>query len=508
MPLQYSNNRIAKNTVYMYLRLFVTLIISLYISRVVLAVLGVSDYGLYNVVGGVLALFTFISSSLGAATTRFLNVEIGKQDGNVNRIFNVNVILHVALAFIILLLAETVGLWYVYNKLNVAPGKLGDAVFVYQVSIITSCVGIINTPYSSVFSAHEKFAFLTFVDIFNYVLRLVCVIAMQYYSGNTLRFFSLIMCVTTASSFVIYHVYANKWWPEIIKLKRYNEKNIYGQVISYGGWNLLDTISMMVRNSGSDLILNKFFGTILNGAFSISKQLGSRVVNFASIISGTSSPQITQSYAAGDMQRCTYLVNKMGRFNLLMFELLLFPLLIELDLLLNVWLKDVPDHVLLFTQLNLISAFIAVSCGGITNLIAASDKIKWFKIPYSIIILSCLPILFVLFDHGAEGYYILVIFMLADVLQRVVQLFLLKKLLGFDSLLYVKEAYLRPFVIAVIMSVLLYVYSLFSIQALLIRLLAIFFCVIITATLVFFYGMTKGERKLVFETIQKRFKNG
>lgn len=506
MAIQYSNNRIAKNTVVMYVRLFVTLIISLYISRVVLAVLGVSDYGLYNVVGGVLALFTFISGSLGAATTRFLNVEIGKKDGNVNRIFNVNIVLHVALALIILLLAETVGLWYVYNKLNVEPGKLGDAVFVYQVSIITSCVGIINTPYSSVFSAHEKFVFLSLVDIFNYVFRLGCVIAMPYYSGNTLRFFSLIMCVTTASSFILYHVYSYKWWPEIIKLRKYKERKIYGQVISYGGWNLLDTISMMVRNSGSDLILNKFFGTFLNGAFSISKQLGSQVVNFASIISGTSSPQITQSYAAGDMQRCTYLVNKMGRFNLLMFELLLFPLLIELDLLLNVWLKDVPDHVLLFTQLNLISALIAVSCGGITSLIAASDKIKWFKIPYSIIILSCLPILFFLFDHGAEGYYILVIFMIADVLQRVVQLFLLKKLLGFDSWLYVRGAYVRPFVIALIMSVLLYVYSLFSIHSFVFRLLAIIACGIITAAFVFFYGMTKGERQLLVETIKKKIK--
>ena len=505
MAIQYSNKRIAKNTIFMYVRLFVTLIISLYISRVVLAVLGVSDYGLYNVVGGVLAMFTFISGSLGAATSRFLNVEMGKQNGNVNRIFNINLVLHIVLAIIILILAETVGLWYIYNKLNVAPGKLGDAIFVYQVSIITACVGIINTPYSSVFSAHEKYAFLTWLDIFNILLRLGCVIGMQYYSGNALRFYSLIMCVTTASSFVLFHGFAYKWWPSIIKIIFYKEKSIYKDVLSYGGWNLLDTISMMVRNSGSDLILNKFFGTILNGAFSISRQLGNQIVNFSSIITSTSSPQITQSYAAGDMQRCTYLVNKMGRFNLLLFELMLFPLYIELDLLLHLWLKEVPDHVLLFSQLNIISAFIAVSCGGITSMIAASDNIKWFKIPYSIIILSCLPILLILFDHGAEGYYILVIFMIADALQRMVQLFLLKKLLGFDSLLYVREAYVRPFIIAAIMSALIYIYSLFSVQVLLIRIVAIILCGIITATLVFFYGMTKGERKMVVETIKNKF---
>lgn len=506
MAIQYSNNRIAKNTVFMYVRLFVTLIISLYISRVVLDVLGVSDYGLYNVVGGVLAMFTFISSSLGAATSRFLNIEMGKQGGDVNKIFNINVVLHVALAIIILILAETIGLWYIYNKLNVAPGKLPDAIFVYQVSIITSCIGIINSPYSSVFSAHEKFAFLTGVDLFNIVLRLGCVIAMQYYRGNALRFFSIIMCITTASSFVFYHIFSHRWWPETVKIALYRSKTKYKEVLSYGGWNLLDTISMMVRNSGSDLILNRFFGTSLNGAFSISKQIGTQVINFSSIITSTSSPQITQSYAAGDMQRCTYLVNKMGRFNLLLFELMLFPLFVELDLLLHVWLKEVPDQVLIFSQLNLVAAFIAVSCGGISNLIAASDKLKWFKIPYSIIILGCLPVLFVLFKTGAAAHLIVIVFMVADAIQRIIQLFLLKRLLGFDSIRFVREAYLRPIVIALIMSAIVFLYSLLNVQVLLVRILAIAVCGIVTATLVFFYGITKGERKRVCGFVKRRLK--
>ena len=400
MASQSGNKKIAINTIYMYIRLFVTMAIGLYTSRIVLLVLGVSDYGLFNVVGGVLAIFGFITGSLSGATSRFLNAEMGRKDGDVNKAFNINQTLHIILAGIIFILAETIGLWYVYNKLQVAPGKLPDALFVYQLSIFTTCAGIINTPFASIFSAKEKFGFMSALDIANTLIRLLCVIALQYYNGNSLRFYTVIFCLTTVNSFVIFHWMAYRRWPEIIKLRFIRGWENYKPVLSFGSWNLLWTASMMARSSGSDLIINSFFGTATNGAFAISKSVSNYVVSLSSNFDGASAPQIIQSYNAGDMDRCYYLVNKMGRFCLLLFEIVLFPVFIELDFLLHLWLKVVPEDVLLLCQLNFVLAAVALTGGGIAMFINATGKIKWFKIEFSIFFLLCLPIGYFLYSLG------------------------------------------------------------------------------------------------------------
>ena len=286
-----ANRRIVKNTAYMYVRLFTIMVIGLYTSRLVLEILGASDYGLFSVVGGVLAMFTFISGSLTSATSRFLNVEMGKKDGDVNRIFNINVLLHVLLACIILLLAESIGLWYIYNKLNVADGKLDDAVFVYQMSILTACLGIVNTPYQSLFIAHERFRFLAVLDIANSFVRLGCILLLSLYHGDyALRLYSIIFCLTTANSFVVFHWLAWRQWEGTVKFRLVRGWKNYKEVLVFGNWNMLSTVSYMARSSGSDLLLNSFFGTAVNGAFAISKTVSQCIGTFSSNFDSASSP--------------------------------------------------------------------------------------------------------------------------------------------------------------------------------------------------------------------------
>ncbi len=499
------NKRIAKNTVFMYMRLFTTMLIGLYTSRIVLLTLGVSDYGLYSIVGGVLAMFTFISGSLSGATSRFFNVEMGKPDGDVNRCFNINLILHTGLAGIILLLAETIGLWYIYNYLNIESGKIGDAVFVYQVSILTACLGVINSPYSSLFSAFERFGFLASFDIVNTIIRLVCVILMQYYDGNALRFYSMIMCLTTVNTFVVYHWLAAKKWPKIVKFKLIGEWKNYKNVIAFSNWNLLATTALMARSSGCDLIINSFFGTVVNGAFAVSKTVNNYIMTFSTNFDSASAPQIIQSYSAGDHGRCNYLVNKLGRFCLLLFEIIFFPLYIELDFILHLWLGEVPEGTLLFCRLNLFLAAVALTCGGIVQVINASGKIKWFKITGSIFFVLCIPIGYFMFKNGAPAYSMLILFIIADILQRVVQLILMKTIIGFDSLSYIKEAYFRPLVIGTIMGGVLWGYSQISVTSAILKLLAIFLCILSTGILIFYVGLTQGEKNKVIFYVKKRF---
>lgn len=491
-----ANRRIAKNTVYMYIRLCTVMVIGLYTSRLVLEILGVSDFGLFSVVGGILGLFTFISSSLSNATSRFLNVEMGKKDGDINRCFNINVLLHGLLALLILLLAETVGLWYVLHHLNVAEGKLDDAVFVYQMSVVTACIGITNSPFQSLFNAHEQFRFMAFLDMTNSFIRLGCILLLTLYQGeNALRLYGLIFCLTTVNTFAVYHIAAYRRWPQTVKPRLVIDRKTYKEVLVFGNWNLLATLSYMARSSGSDLLLNTFFGTSVNGAFAIGKSVNSYVSTFSCNFDNAASPQIIQAYAAGDRQRVAYLVNKTGRYNLLLFNLMFFPLFVELEYILHLWLGHVPEGALTFVQLYLLVAGVSLSCGGLSPLLRAFGDIKWFQLELSFFFLICIPIGYYVFAAGFPPYYILYLFLAADVMHRLVQLIMLRLMVGFSSRRYVQEAYLRPACIAVVMSIGLYLYMQHPMTSPPYKWCAIIATGILTLLLTLFVGMTRQERQ-------------
>lgn len=500
-----ANKRIAKNTVYMYVRLVIVMLMGLYTSRLVLSTLGVTDYGLYAVVGGVIGLFTFLNSSLGVATSRFFNVEMGRKDGDVNASFNVNILLHICFAAIILILAETVGLWYVYNRLNVAEGKLDDAVFVYQVSIVTSCLGIVNSPYSSLLVAHERFRFISIFEIVNTSVRFVCIVLLSLYNGeHALRIYSIIMALTTVNVFVAYHYVAHRNWRDTVRLRFVGDRRRYREVLAFGGWNVLASLAYMGRSSGSDLIVNRFFGTAVNGAFSIGKTVNQCLQSFTGNFDSASAPQIIQAYAAGDRDRYTFLCNKMGRIKLLMFELMAFPLLVQLDFLLHLWLGNVPDGALEFTFCYIILSGATLSTGGISNLINASGKIKWFKLTVSAFLLICLPVAIVLYQMGMPAYGILVVFTVADCLQRVVELIQLRCILGFDSWRYVKEAYVRPAIIAVLFAAGMMWQSSLGDLSVLGRFAAIVICLLATVAAIWAIGLTRAERTALLGRLKRK----
>ena len=496
-----ANQRIARNTLYMYIRLVTTMVVGLYVSRLAIALLGVSDFGLFSVVGGVLAIFTFVSSSLASATSRFFNIEMGKKDGDVNASFNINLVLHCAMAAIVLVLAESIGLWYIYHYLNVEPGKLGDAVFVYQVSILTACLGIVNTPYQSLVTAHEKFGFLALVDITNSLLRLLCVLGLTLLPSAGLRLYSLIFALTTVTTFVAYHIMAFMRWRDTIQPRFVTGWRRYREVLVFNNWNLLATMAYMANSSGVDLLLNAFFGTPMNGAFAVSKTVKTSIMSFTGSFDTASAPQIVQSYAAGDRERYTYLCNKLGRINILMFELMCFPLLAELHFILQLWLGEVPAGAYELTFLSIIQGGIALTCGGIYNLINATGRIKWFKVNVSFFFLVCLPVGYAMFSMGMPYYSILLLLIVADIVQRAIQLALMHRLLGFDSWQYARKAYLRPAAIAAIMTIFIYLRSLLNISTTAMHLLSIAATTVITVTLVYTVGLTKGERETVLKKI-------
>lgn len=493
--MQTSNKRIARNTLYMYVRHITLLVVGLYTSRLVLEILGVSDYGLFAVVGGVLAIFTFISSSLATATSRFFNIEMGRKGGDVNASFNINLTLHIAFALIIFILAETIGLWYVTHWLNVTEGKMGDAVFVYHISILTACLGIINTPYHSLFTAHERFRFLMVWDVVNVFIRLGCILSLSFYQGAyALRLYAIIFSLTTANTFVVYHVVSHRQWREIIRFRFVREWKRYREVLGFGGWNMLATLAYTARTSGSDLVLNRFFGTAMNGAFAISRTAGDCITSFTSNFDEASAPQIIQAYAAGDMGRVNYLCHKVARINLLLYEMVCFPLLIQLGFVLRLWLGKVPEGATRLTFIYIILGGVSMTASGIFNVINASGKIKWFKINVSLFFLLCIPLSIMLFELGLPAYSILLLFIIADTLQRIVQLIMMKRIIGFDSWTFVKEAYTRPALVAALLSAVLCGSTLLPINGAIMSLITIAACAVLTAGAIGMIGLDAEER--------------
>lgn len=490
-----ANKRIAKNTIIVYIRLFVATIVGLLTSRFVLQALGISDYGLYNVVGGVIALFSVIAGALSGTTIRFLNFEIGKEDGDPNKIFNICQVTHIAFALIVLLLVESVGVYYILNYLKVAPGKEADAMFVFQVSTIVTCIGIINVPYQSVFVAKEKFVHIAVIDITNALIKLGLVLLLLMYKGNALRFYALIMSVTTLVSFVVYHYLCFKYWPGLVKWRFCDHFREYKSLLVYNNYNMIAAVAMVCRSQGSNMLINFFFGTAVNGAYGIAQTVQGFVASFMTSFDSASAPQITQNVGKGDLERATSIASRVCRMSQLLCLLAVFPIYAGIELLLRLWLGTVPDHTVSFCRVILIAIYVASTGGGILRLKDAMGKIKWFMLTYSFWFFITLPVGFLIFKLGYPPVTILVLFLICDTLCRITQFTLMKIVYNYNVLPFCKEAFTRPFIIVALMACYLFFYGWVNPQGIVPQFVGLVVTAIIGALLVYFIGLKSSERE-------------
>ncbi|WP_028910705.1 lipopolysaccharide biosynthesis protein [Prevotella sp. AGR2160] len=501
-----SNKRIAKNTLILYIRLAVTMLVGLFTSRYVLKALGVSDYGLYNVVGSVIGMYAFIAGSLSDTTARFINFEMGKEDGDVNRMFNICNFMHICMAIIILVISETFGIWYINNYLNVAPGKLGDAMFVFQVSITVCCLGIINVPYSSLYNVHEKFLFPALLDIGYTLLRLGLVIFLIYYKGNALRFYALMMSLTTFSNFIIYHYLAYRNWHDIVRWKFVPGWKNYKSPLSFTTYNMIYTMALTARDTGSNLLINFFFGTVVNAAFAVAKSVQGYVDAFVGSFGGAAAPQITQNLAGEHKDRSAFLANNICRITIALTELAVLPLFVEMPFILKLWLKTPPQNSDIFCRIMLFILWFATTSAGIVQVINGSGRIKWFKLNLSAFFLINLPLGYIAFKMGAPAYTILIFFALSDICQRIIQLCLLKKLLHYDVKSFMKEAYVRTGIVLGLMIVYIIIYLQLPIISTWGHILG--FLVTGCISLIFFLmiSIKKNERQIVLNLVRSKIK--
>ncbi len=304
-----TNKTIAKNSLILYVRLIVVSLLGMLATRYLLKYLGVSDYGLYSVVASVVIMMNFFNTVMITTTYRYVAYEMGRLGGeNVNKVFNISFLIHVVLILVVIVLAETVGIWYIRNKLIVDIGKLEDAIFVFRLSVFAAVFNIISIPYQGLITALEKFSVRASIEIFRSVLNFSLVMLLYFFEAEALRVYAIMMAASALLTSSLFIMYCRIFYLKFVKWKIQNEKNKYKEMIAFSSWTMIGAAAQVGKDTGSQLIINIFFGSIINAAFGIANSLNSFVKYFASNLGQAAIPQITKSYSGGDYDRTKILV--------------------------------------------------------------------------------------------------------------------------------------------------------------------------------------------------------
>ncbi|WP_321438133.1 oligosaccharide flippase family protein [uncultured Bacteroides sp.] len=438
------NKKIAVNSIVIFLRLCIVSLVSIIASRVVLDALGASDFGLYNVVGGIVTLLNVINTAMLSTTYRYLAFEIGKKsDGNPNKIFNTSLSIHAFLALLIFILGLFVGDWYINNYLNVLPDKLPDALFVFHVSIFTAFLSTLFVPFQGLQIAYEKFAINASIDIVSQSIKLGAILLLIYSDTNRLRLYSIIMLSYSILSGVLYALYCYSHYWSVVKLKIYRDFQLISDMLQYALWTMFGALASVGKSQGSAVIINFFFGTVVNAAFAVAAQIESFVLVFARSLNSAAVPQITKNFSGGNSSRSIKLTSYISKYTFILMCFVAFPVLLEMDFLLGLWLKEVPDGSATFCSLMILGALLGCLGEGIPALVNATGNIKVYQIITHTFTLLGLPIAFICIKLGANPYSILVVFCVISFLLAFIRLYLLKRIFEFDVRLFINVSFVR-----------------------------------------------------------------
>ncbi len=500
------NRRIAKNSVIMYIRLIITSIAGLFISRFVLKALGESDFGLYSVVASIVVMINILNTTMISTSFRFIAVELGKKNlHDINKVFNISLFIHICLAFTIVLLSETIGIYYIKNYLNVNVERIPDAVFVFRFSVLATIASILSVPYRGMVTAHEKFAVRAGIEICETLLRLVIAISLLYLTVNRLRIYSvLIGCILIFSS-LAYYMYCMLNYHDYIKWNFQKDKKKYKEIIEYSGWILLGAVAYVGKIQGTALIINIFFGTVLNAAFGVANSVNQLVQMFSKNLGQTAIPQITKSYSSGNIERCFNLTCYMTKYSFFLMLFPAIPILLETEYLLDLWLDKVPQYSVIFCRLMIIGALIeCLSTSGVSSAFQASGKIRLYQIFQSVISLSSLPIAYYCFKIGYQPFAILYVYISANSICLLVNQILLDRIMKFNMKYFAYNLYFR--LIAVIVCVLPLCYFRYVIEQGMMRFI---FLTVVSVVwyliLVYTIGVGRAEREKINLSIKELY---
>ena len=489
-----ANKRIAKNTLVLYVRMLFTMGISLFTSRVILQTLGVEDYGISSVVGGVISMFTFINAAMVSSTQRYLNFELVRGDANQLRsVFSTSLQIHALIALAIIVLSETVGLWFLNEKLVIPEARMTAAMWVYQCSILSCAVSIMSTPYNAVIVAHEKMSAFAYISILDVSLKLLVVYLLVVLPFDKLIILAILNLLVQLFIRYIYTIYCHRHFPESYFQFRFN-KTLFKEMFGFAGWSFWGNLAAILYTQGLNMMLNIFFGPIVNAARGIAVQVQSAVQQFVGGFQTALNPQITKNYASTNLPQMHSLMFRSARFSFLLLFFLSLPVLMETNFILTLWLKTVPDDAVIFTQIMICISLIYTTANPCIIANQATGKVKIYQMVVGGILLLILPISYVVLKLGAPAYSVFIVHFCIESLAQFSRMYMLRKLIHLPLWQYMKNIYI-PIVSTVVIAIILPLVVRMQVAEGWLRFLAVgFTCVLSVGASSYFIGLTKQER--------------
>lgn len=445
-----NNKRIAKNTLLLYFRMLFMMVVSLYTSRVILNALGVEDFGIYNVVGGVVAMFTVISGSLSAAISRFITYELGKGDqSKLNRIFSASVTIQLLLSLIIVVLIESVGVWFLNAKMTIPEDRMAAANWVLQFSIITFVINLISVPYNAAIIAHEKMSAFAYISILEAVCKLAIAFLIIVSPIDKLIFYAILMCAVSIIVRLTYGHYCKKHFAEC-NYHFHWDKEILKKMFGFAGWNFIGASSAVLRDQGVNIVINIFCGPAVNAARGISSQVNSAIMGFVNNFTIALNPQITKSYASGDHKYMMTLIFQGARLSFYILLLLSLPVILNAHYILKLWLSNVPEHTELFVQLILICAMGESLSNTMVTAMLATGNIRNYQIVVGGLQMMNLPISYICLRLGFMPESVLIVAIVVSQCCLAARLYMLRGMIGLSSIQYMKKVYLNVIVVTLL----------------------------------------------------------
>lgn len=493
-----NNKRIAKNTIFLYLRMFIVLVVSLYTSRVILNTLGVEDYGINNVVAGFVSLFGFLNATLSSSIQRFYNFE-GTKNGSLGfqRVYITGMIIHIIIAVIMLLVLESFGLWYV-NKIMVIPNeRLAAANILFQTSVVSMLFILLQIPFIGAIMAKEHMNFYAIVSIADVVLKLIIVILLPFIPYDKLIIYGLLSLSINIINFFFYFGYSKRKFTEI-KFEFKYHPSLFKSILGFSGWNLLGTFAFMLKGQGLNMLLNLFFGPVINAARGVAFQVNSAVSGFSQNITVAFRPQIVNSYADNDFANVRHLMYTESRICFMLIATLITPLIIDIDYILRIWLgSTVPELTNVFTALVLIDLLVCTLNTPCTQVVWATGKIRQYQIASSIVSLSLLPLCWGLLKTGLNASSVFVATIVISVINQIICLITACKVFNLNLKDYIKSVILPCVLFLIVIPIVPYLVHI-SLKMSLLRLILTIMCdVAIAIPLCYFLGVNKQERKTI-----------
>lgn len=491
-----NNKRIAKNTIILYVRMIFIVCIGLYTSRVILNALGAEDYGLYNVVGGFVAFFTFLNGAMTTSTQRFITFGLAQNDIEKQKTtFSTAIIIHLSLALIIVLLAETIGLWFVTHKLVIPASRFNAAIWVYHLSIISMFISIISIPYNALIIAHEKMSVFAYISMSDAVLKLVIVFLLTITKFDRLILYAILLTCVAAIDRVIYGIYCNKSFEEA-NFKLVFDKRIFKDMTNIAGWSLFGNVAGVFYTQGLNVLLNIFFNPAVNAARGIAVNVQGILSGFISNFQMAVNPQITKSYASSDLGRMHELIFASSKFSFYLLLIIVVPIILEAPFILTLWLKTVPEHTISFLRLILVIMLTDTLANPLMISSQAVGKVKVYQSIVGCLLILILPIAYIFLKLGCPPESVFIIQFLMAILAQVARIIIVCRMIRLSILTYVRKILLPIVITLLALSFeILVIANIFHSDA---HMLNILIAIILTLMTVFFVGISKNERDLIF----------